>query len=350
MRPFQSNNFNFIRFALAMMVLLSHSPELIDGDRHREIFTVLFRGNFSFGEIAVGGFFMLSGYLITKSWQDQPVPRKFLEKRVRRIFPAFILSSLICVMIVGPLGAQSISQYFSALDPVQFVVNALTLGLPVVPPVFVGQPYPVVNGAMWTIRVEFTCYLAVLLVGMSVGFRRIFCLALAAMIFGICVFEYFVHTLTWFDPLHVNLASYFAAGSCCYVFRDRIRYTPKIAVVAAAVLFCGLFSFRIHQLAFLLAGTYLLFFFAFAKIPLLANFGKLPDVSYGLYLYGWPIQKLIIWWFPGSSPWAVFFAAAVAAVVAGWISWHVIEKRFIQSKRNTVVSPAQVPAPLPMHD
>jgi peptidoglycan/LPS O-acetylase OafA/YrhL len=335
MKANKPNQFNFMRFILAMMVLLAHAPELIDGNRSRELLTLIFRKNFSFGEIAVGGFFILSGFLISKSWHDQPNPSLFIEKRVRRIFPAFIVASLSCALVVGPLGASSALQYFSDFDPLAFLAGALTLSLPVIPPVFAGQPYPFVNGAMWTIPIEFACYLGVLAIGMAGGFRRPVCLAVTASLLGICVLQHSGIRLVWLTPLHPDLAAFFAVGCCYYVFRDDIRLTSKRAAIAAGVLFIGLFSYRWHHLAFALAGSYLLFHFAFADIPRLANFGKLPDVSYGLYLYGWPIQKLIIWFYPGISPWVLFVISAMAAIAAGWASWHVIEKRFIRSKHKT---------------
>lgn len=148
-----SNNFNFLRLLLTVLVLLSHSPELIDGDRHREILTSLFH-TISFGELAVDGFFLLSGYLITQSWQRTPQLLNFLKKRILRIYPGFIVATLMCAFVVAPLGASH-SNYFAQFNAFQFLKGMLLLSPPVVPPVFISQPYPFVNGAMWTIAYEF---------------------------------------------------------------------------------------------------------------------------------------------------------------------------------------------------
>jgi len=175
------NNFNFLRFSLALMVLLSHAPELIDGNRSRELLSRAFRDNFSFGEIAVGGFFMLSGFLICKSWHDSLNPLAFLDKRIRRIFPAFITASIISAVVVGPLGAQSAANYFSEFQPINFLLSAIFLQQPVIPEVFVGQPYPHVNGAMWTIPIEFSCYLGILIFGIFRGFKPLVCFLITTL-------------------------------------------------------------------------------------------------------------------------------------------------------------------------
>ena len=108
------NNLNFLRLLLAALVLLSHSPELIDGNRDREILTRIFH-TISAGELAVNTFFLISGYLIVQSWQRHPKAAVFLRKRIIRIYPGFILASLVSALIVGPLGAHA-ANYFAQFD------------------------------------------------------------------------------------------------------------------------------------------------------------------------------------------------------------------------------------------
>ena len=357
----RSNNFNLLRLGLATLVLLSHSPELIDGDRHREILTRIF-GTFSFGEVAVDGFFLLSGFLILQSWQNKPMLGGFLNKRILRIYPGFIVASLVSGLVVGPLGADP-ARYFAGLNWRSLITSMLKLWIPAVPPVFQGQPYPLVNGALWTIAYEFRCYLLVALLGVCglAGRRWVWpLLATAALV-----------SLVWFDPaaydhylsLRVRLytgdlgptarfIAFFCTGGAFYSFRDRIRYDGRWALLVAAVLVGCLFRSDTGQVALTVLGAYLLFWFVFTHFPALDRYQTYPDVSYGVYLYGWPTQKLLLWYIPTLSPWVLFPLTVAICLGAGWLSWTFVERPFLRLKRATgsVRPPQPVPAravPLP---
>ncbi len=159
----RNNNFNFLRLLLALLVLLSHSPELIDGDRHREILTNIFH-RISFGELAVNGFFLLSGYLIVQSWQRTPKLYSFLRKRILRIYPGFSVATLICIFVVIPLAVAPIN-FFTPINFIVHLQEIFLLSPPSSPAIFQGKPYPLLNGAMWTIAYEFRCYLLVAILG-----------------------------------------------------------------------------------------------------------------------------------------------------------------------------------------
>jgi peptidoglycan/LPS O-acetylase OafA/YrhL len=105
-----SNNFGALRLFFAVLVMLSHSFELVDGDRSREILTRIF-GNLSFGELGVDGFFLISGYLITKSFQDSRSTGEYVLKRVLRIYPGYVVAYLLCVLALGPFVGGQLAAY-----------------------------------------------------------------------------------------------------------------------------------------------------------------------------------------------------------------------------------------------
>jgi peptidoglycan/LPS O-acetylase OafA/YrhL len=345
------NNFNFLRLLLAVFVLLSHSPELIDGNRHREILTNIF-GTISLGELAVAGFFLLSGYLIVQSWQRTPDLFSFLKKRILRIYPAFIVATLVSAFIVGPLGASP-SEYFTQFNLFQFLKGMLLLRPPDVPPVFVDQPYPVVNASLWTIAYEFRCYVLVALLGM-LGFisRQRLWLIFSVFVLIISPFPKSLDKVTFpgssfliGDPSDfIQFLAFFCAGGCFYLFRDKVRHSRSWIFFAFSLTVLGLFDHHALRLILPTLGAYVFFWFSFLSLSPLQQFGKLSDISYGTYLYGWPSQKLLFWYFPLMSPWLNFLLACGISFACGLLSWHLVEKPFLRLKKSEFKAQA---APVP---
>jgi len=328
----RQNNYNLLRFVLALLVLFGHSPELIDGNRSRDWLTQTF-GSISFGELAVDGFFLLSGYLIAQSWDSQPHAWQFLKKRLLRIFPGFVIASIICALVVGPLAADP-STYFRSFQVLPFVTTLLRLGIPAVPEVFAGTPYPYVNGAMWTIAKEFVCYLFVLSIGITGAFRKPYlCLAATAVVFlGLAWLKLNSYTV----PATLRLASFFLCGTCYYLYRRRIPMRGVVAAAVAIITVAALFSRLGAEFVLASLGGYALLYAAGKRSPLLSNFNRLPDVSYGLYLYGWPTQKLLLWYLPSLSPLGLFALAAPIAITFGTASWYLVEKPALRLKGPTL--------------
>ncbi|MGY2049901.1 acyltransferase family protein [Methylobacterium sp. JK268] len=324
----RANNIGLLRLVLAALVVVSHAPELVDGDRSREILTRLF-GTLSFGEVAVDGFFLLSGYLITRSVLGSASLPEFLGKRVLRIYPAYLVSSLVCIAVVAPLAGGDLG---SVRIP-DMLGRLLVLGVPSVPHVFGGLPYPVLNGSAWTIAYEFGCYLLAAGLGLcgALGPNRRF-LAMLAVLAAACA-------LRWhpaFDPADPRLfklgtafrfALIFCCGGAFFLYRDRIAYRAGRAAAAALLLAALLFHPLLAEPALTVLGGYLLFGFAFA-VPAgrLARLAQETDISYGLYLYAWPIQNLVVMQDRTAPPWVVALVGLAGASLLGLLSWHLVER------------------------
>jgi peptidoglycan/LPS O-acetylase OafA/YrhL len=343
------NNFGILRLIFASMVVLSHAPELVDGTRSRELLTRLF-GTLSFGEMGVDGFFLISGYLITRSFLTSPGLLSYLTKRVARIYPAFLVATIVSIFLFAPLSGTALSA-LAFRDWLHVVKYAALLQPPPVP-AFPGVHYPVLNGAMWTIAYEFRCYLLVVALGlMGILQRRKFVLIGTTLV----VLFMAARPPIAFDPSNVFLGNItqsvrmtgaFLVGTIFHLFRDVIVYRNGYAIFAAIALIACMFVPGVAEPALCIFGGYLIFWLALvAKASPLSRLTTEHDISYGLYLYTWPIQSVLVFFDRNISPWLMFAASLGLAALCGYVSWTLVESRVQQLVHGR---PVEVGMPLGM--
>ena len=343
----RENNFGFLRLLFATLVILSHSPEMVDGNRSREILTRLF-GTLSFGEVGVDSFFLVSGYLITLSLVQSKSNLEYLLKRVLRIYPGYIAAFLFSLFIVGPLAGGTNADLRSMVLNSKLIEHLLLLDKPELKSAFQNLPKPYLSGTMWSLAYEFRCYIVLMILG-AVGVLRqrklvlaITVLLLQALVVAHINYGFIAqHTpiasplIHFFgDPIgNVRCYTCFFCGSCFFLFSDKIVYHSRIAIIAAAVLFNLMFAYQLAEAAFAVLGGYILFWFALSfKSAFLGRVGSRNDLSYGIYLYAWPIQNLLIWHFRHISPWLLFVIALPVSGVFAFGSWVCVERPFIRLK------------------
>jgi peptidoglycan/LPS O-acetylase OafA/YrhL len=350
--PVRRNNFGILRIVFAIFVIVSHSPEIIDGNRSREIFTRFF-GSMSLGEVAVDGFFLISGYLISKSFAERPELWPYLIKRIARIVPAYFVSFWLCVLVLAPLG-QADSKVFSLHGILHNAHMNLLLRQPDAPGAFRDLPYPNLNGSMWTISYEFRCYLLVPVIAAAAWLLRI---SISKMRWGILALTcagFLPRSMHWLPDktsvytditgiaaVAVRFAAVFGVGALFYLFREKIPLNNFLAVVSAVLMVAGLCFHRTAGIAVAILGGYLIFWFALKVRAFKA--GELAarnDISYGVYLYAWPIQIFLVWQNPAIHPWLVSVIAIIGASIAGFVSWHLLEKKILNWAHRRVARPA----------
>jgi peptidoglycan/LPS O-acetylase OafA/YrhL len=350
-RP-QGNNFDFLRFFLAGLVLYNHSFQAVHGTEglfRLEWLNRLTRGQMTAGELAVDAFFIISGFLIAQSRLSSRSFYTFLRKRVLRIYPAFLVVAAVCLLVFGPLAADDCREYLSAWHGWgRYVLRALVLKRIDLEGVLSGVPFPhFINASTWTIRYEFWCYLGVALLGGLGLFRR---RGLVLALFGGCLALYAASRrwpglfptadFRFHDLVPVPLteqwlrfAIFFLAGVTFYLYRDRIARSRQFYLLSVGVLALCAATGRGLALALPIFGTYALFWVAFSERLRLSKFGRRGDLSYGLYLYAYPIQQLLVKY--GGPQLNAYTLTALAFPLAcgfAWLSWRYVEEPCLRLK------------------
>ncbi len=337
----RSNNLDVLRFLLACVVIHSHSF-MLTGHEYTSLRQKLIHLQFGGGGYAVDFFFMLSGFLVANSWLRSRGLGDYLKRRVLRIYPGFIVCLAFCVFVVGPLSGVDLKAYFTSAQTYAFFRPLILGPLGVLPGVFADAPWPgVANVPLWTIRFEFACYLLLAVIGMAGVLRRrrmvvaIFVAALA--VFAIQKFE-----RSEIYPLELPLlgaieevprfVAFFFGGVVFYLYRDVIPQSGGLALAALAGLGLGA-GFHCFDIALAICGTYLIFYVGFHPGIRFHNFAKHGDFSYGMYLYGFAVQQLMVRHVPlARHPLMLTLLAVCGAFALAMLSWHFVEKPFLKFK------------------
>ena len=226
----RDNNFDFLRFLFALLVIFSHSFAVLYNGTWGAYDPLLHltRGQLALGGGAVDGFFLISGFLITQSWARSRGAGDYARKRARRILPALAVVLAVTVFIIGPLATSlPLASYFRQPRTWAYFGMMGTRNLhrtDALPGVFTHNPLAGrVNGSLWTIRCEGLCYLLVAALGLRGGLGRraaVLLAAVAALAVSAVGARHRAALGDWADSLRVLV--YFLWGMAFYLYRDAI--------------------------------------------------------------------------------------------------------------------------------
>ena len=343
------NNFDALRLVAAASVVFSHSFLIAEGTQDHEPLIWLTGNQSILGLVGVFVFFAISGFLVTQSFEETGDPGRFLMKRALRIFPGLFVATLLSAFVLAPVVTSlPFGLYLSRAEPYEYVLGNTLLDQTVheLPGVrFVdNQVGREINGALWTLRYEFVMYLMVL----ALGVLRLLTMrvALVLVLFGMANLRLNMlddlEKWGWFFAILSNwgwLVGFFAAGMALYKLRHTRIFDGRIALLALAG-FVTSVPLRQFLALFPLFGCYLALWLAVTpRLPVIpaARFG---DLSYGIYIYGWPAEQAVIWLFGGRAAWwQVFLLALPAAAALAFLSWHLVERPALRLKPATKRSP-----------
>jgi len=337
----RENNFDFLRFFAATLVLLVHSYPLT-GNRPDEPIERL-TGYENGGEFAVAVFFVISGFLITSSWLNSSSASSFLIKRALRVFPALTLAVLLSTFIIGPLVTdRSIAEYLASPLTWTYLQNILLMTRFELPGVFSQNIYPnVVNGSLWTLPLEVLMYLGVLILGLTRLLKpRLIFLPIAGLAFGYFWLLGRLGIDSFFVVNFFKLGLMYFIGAAIYLYRDALPWRGWIAAVLAGAL-AMTFHTDAGPIVYVVALPYLVICLAYAPIPLIARFGKHGDFSYGMYIYAFPFQQLTVYLLgPEIGVFGLTVISLAPTLLLAVLSWHLVEAPAMKLKKRFARTPS----------
>jgi peptidoglycan/LPS O-acetylase OafA/YrhL len=352
----KKNAFGILRLLLAVLVMVGHSFPL-GGFGPETPVPGLTGGQHSLGTLAVALFFLLSGFLITRSAESGITVGRFLWHRFLRIFPgywgclffsAFILAPVVCALEYGSplyvfLAPTKTAQSYFFQNLLMFhprgigstgvmpVSSAYIFGL------FANNPTPqAMNGSLWTLPIELLCYLwvASLAVFGIVRRHRAVVLIFFVAFYGLYEFDCYWPELSrsYFPWLGARLFStfclFFAAGCVAFLYRDKIPYSAALYISATGLALLGM---GVKTFTFLtpIALSYAFLCLSF-KLPLK---GMSQDISYGMYIYAFPIQQTMAFAGVHQAGFVVYLLTSLlVTAVFAILSYRLIEEPCLRWK------------------
>jgi peptidoglycan/LPS O-acetylase OafA/YrhL len=340
----RDNNLNLVRMLAATLVMWGHAGWPKGSEPFASYFDI------GTGDVGVDVFFFLSGLLVAKSF----LSRGFFEfafARAKRIYPGLWVSLIVTIGVAGLAFSQvDAGDFWLQPETLRYLLrNALVLpgigaqtGLPNV----FESANAHFNVPLWTLPHEISMYVLLGVVGLLGGLRKPWVPAVIVTM-GLCA----AGTAVFFglDLLGLDRARFlvfFFAGVLCFVLRDGIKLSGRIAaaLVVVAIGLPWLFdSPEIHQAGLLATMPYIVLWISFVPTwP--RTYNRLGDYSYGTYIYSFPVQIALRHVFGVADPIANFMLGFAITLCFAVASWHLIEKRALalswekmQNRRRTPI-------------
>lgn len=330
--PTHANSFNVVRLVAALAVIVSHAYPIALGRGAIEPLAAF--TPFTLGQHAVNAFFVVSGLLLANSLDRDGDLLRFLAARALRIVPGLFVYGLLFALVVAPLLTPlPLAGYFADTHALTYPFAVLAQFDRAVPPhgMFADIPYPgAVNAPLWTIPYELGAYvvLATLFGVRALRTARGAAVFVALAVIGVLTIDRIVPADSWGHYTLHQLARYalcFVLGVAAFHFRGIIRTGPVLLIPTflALLLARGTLLSPVLYIGFTAQVVLTVAAIDFGK---LSRWARRNDVSYGIYIYGWPTEQVVVSMIPGIGVFALIVVAGSIAMVLGLLSWRVVER------------------------
>lgn len=337
------NNFDFLRLIFALLVVIAHSYPLSGNLISNQWIYKVTNGQIELSNIGLNGFFILSGYLIYQSSVRSSSIYTYFWKRIIRIFPALVVV-LFLTLVLAPIVYENSVSYFKNRDVYTYFFRNISLYKMQysISGVFENNPFPlVINGSLWTIVYEFSLYifLSFFIFISNNKIKKIIILStFIGMYFGYLFYLDELSKIKIFDIefLHLfNLGTFFIGGAVLASFKfeeilknKNFKYLSLILFFIAIVITVKFDVYNNFKHLFLTSFVLLFGLMSFYPIN---NLHKIGDYSYGIYIYSFPIQQTLMYYFKFSTGKLICFSI-VLSLFFGALSWFFVEKKLLVFK------------------
>lgn len=335
----RSNNFDFLRLVFASFVVISHSYAL-SGAPHGDLLSQLTNGQMEFSYLGVHGFFIISGYLIFKSVLRCKSLPDFYWKRLLRLFPA-LLVILFLTVLLAPAVYESSVPYLKNKSVYTYIPQNITLFFRQkgIDGVFENNPYKhSINGSLWTICYEFSMYVMVSLLFFirEKAFVKIVVILLFISSYILSLFHpYFLYGLLMkmeLGSIHFyNLMCFFTGGMVMTYLKSNKR-TENILIMLSFIVLIASVYLNVLKYTSYITLPLLVILLGKSSTRYLNKVGEtIGDTSYGIYIYSFPIQQTLMYFFKLDTA-MLFILSLPLSILLGYASWHLIEKKALEYK------------------
>lgn len=325
----KENNFDIIRLFAAGLVFFGHSFIFFGHTTHP-----LFLSWAPLGPLGVYIFFVISGYLVTESWERDPNLLRFFARRMLRIFPGLAACLILSAFILGPiLTTKPLNEYFTSWYTYLYCFQNIFLHISYyLPGLFeTNKVANAVNGSLWSLPIEFFMYSALALIGFLTRSNRWVHLLLG--IGSAAVLFFWAHKSTEMIVVYATdlrqvfiCGTYFWLGSIFYKFNLKQYFSMSNLTIAFATMICLDGSPTLLMVSSWILLPTIVLSFGLSSNLLLRKITSTGDYSYGIYIYAFPIQQAVICMWPNMSFSTYLLSSGLLTLFFAVLSWHFVEK------------------------
>lgn len=326
-----SNCFDAIRYILALLITMAHYCELSETHFLQGIDIISNR---------VSIFFIISGFFSMMMYSKIPDPKHFAIKRLRRLLPAYWLTIILSACLLSLFSDMNFSDFWTNKQTYSYLIANLSFANflePGLPGVFANNYMSAVNGALWTMKVELmlliTVPFAYWLMNKIGRNKTLVLIFILSTLYRISMNN--LYNITQNEIYNIlgrqmgGQLVYFYSGAAVYFYREYILSKGKIILPISILGYLlhtkNIWFGLVAPINMALIITILVF-----KCKYLFGVGRLPNISYSIYLVHFPIiQTFVHLGLHKFFPLGTLLLSLFTTIVFGYIMWYIAERPFM---------------------